>query len=381
MKILIAEDDKTSRTMLTHTLGKFGYDVISACDGKEALKKLQEADAPKLAILDWMMPEMDGVEVCRSIRTLETDRPPYVIMLTTKLEKEDIVAGLEAGADDYLAKPYDPAELRARVEVGCRIVEMQAQLVAKISELDSLYQQLHRNYEVASKVFSNIVRKDYRDRTDVQYLISPQEIVSGDLLLVSPKSPGGLYAFLGDFTGHGLSAAIGAIPASEIFYAMTAKNASIPDIVSEMNNRLKAVLPIGMFCCACVMELDHSSGRLTVWNGGMPDMLVVGRQGDIKYRLPFHAPALGVVGSDELDLDVEIIELAPKDRVYAYSDGITETANPDGEMFGRQRLEECLVQEYAHDNIFDEISSNLGAFRKDAPQSDDITMVEVTYEL
>ena len=131
MKILIAEDDKTSRTMLTHTLGKFGYDVISACDGKEALKKLQEADAPKLAILDWMMPEMDGVEVCRRMRQMKTTTPTYIILLTSRGGKQHVIEGLDAGADDYITKPFDNDELRARLNVGCRVIELQTTLAEK----------------------------------------------------------------------------------------------------------------------------------------------------------------------------------------------------------------------------------------------------------
>ena len=109
MRILIAEDDFTSRTVLTGVLKKHGHEVVATVNGAEAWQAMQQPDAPPLAILDWMMPEMDGIDVCRRVRALETDRPPYIIMLTTKGEKADIVAGLEAGADDYLPKPYDPS--------------------------------------------------------------------------------------------------------------------------------------------------------------------------------------------------------------------------------------------------------------------------------
>jgi DNA-binding response OmpR family regulator len=125
MKILIAEDDVTSRTVLVGVLRKGGHEVIETVDGNGAWQELQQPDAPKLVILDWMMPELDGPEVLRRIRTLQTDRPPYVIMLTAKGEKSAIIAGLEAGANDYLAKPFNPGELLARVEVGERVVEMQ----------------------------------------------------------------------------------------------------------------------------------------------------------------------------------------------------------------------------------------------------------------
>ena len=135
MRILIAEDDPTTRMMLGAVLRKTGHEVVPAADGAEAWAVMQRPDAPPLAILDWMMPELDGPEVCRRVRARATDQPPYVLMLTTKHEKSDIIAGLAAGANDYLAKPFDPGELRARVEVGRRIVELEARLVAQAAEL------------------------------------------------------------------------------------------------------------------------------------------------------------------------------------------------------------------------------------------------------
>jgi diguanylate cyclase (GGDEF)-like protein len=129
MRILIAEDDFTSRTVLAGVLKKSGYEVTDTVNGAEAWEALQQSDAPALVILDWMMPEMDGLEVLRRVRVLQTDRPPYIIMLTAKGEKADIIAGLDTGANDYLAKPFDSGELRARVEVGRRLVEMQDALI------------------------------------------------------------------------------------------------------------------------------------------------------------------------------------------------------------------------------------------------------------
>ncbi|GAB6095624.1 hypothetical protein JCM14469_18760 [Desulfatiferula olefinivorans] len=135
MRILIAEDDFTSRGMLTAVLKKAGHEVVETMNGAEAWAELQKPDAPKLIILDWMMPEMDGLEVLRHVRTLGDEHPPYILMLTSKGEKADIIAGLNAGADDYLAKPFDLGELRARVEVGRRMVEMQEQLAVQFREL------------------------------------------------------------------------------------------------------------------------------------------------------------------------------------------------------------------------------------------------------
>ena len=129
MKILVADDDLTTRLVLTGVLRKWGHEVVAAVDGTEAWETMQRVDAPMLAILDWMMPGLSGVEVCGLVRSLQSDQPPYLILLTSKGEKADVVAGLESGADDYLAKPFDPGELHARVNVGRRIIDLEARLL------------------------------------------------------------------------------------------------------------------------------------------------------------------------------------------------------------------------------------------------------------
>lgn len=128
MRIFIAEDDPISRRILETVLTRWGYDVVAVGDGNEALAGLQGPDVPKLAVLDWMMPGMDGVEVCRRLRQRETTAPIYIILLTARNAKEDIIEGLDAGADDYISKPFDKDELRARINVGRRIIELQTVL-------------------------------------------------------------------------------------------------------------------------------------------------------------------------------------------------------------------------------------------------------------
>ena len=136
LKVLIAEDDPVSRCFLEVTLVKWGYEVIVACDGNQAWQALQN-DAPSVAILDWMMPGIDGAEVCRRIRATQTATPLYIIMLTAKTDKRDLVEGLDAGADDYISKPFDRRELRARIGVGMRIAELQKNLADRVVELES----------------------------------------------------------------------------------------------------------------------------------------------------------------------------------------------------------------------------------------------------
>jgi sigma-B regulation protein RsbU (phosphoserine phosphatase) len=134
-RILIAEDHHVSRHLLERNLQNWGFEVISAENGTAAAKILDGPDAPAIAVLDWMMPEMDGAEVCRRVRQ-QTNRPYiYLLLLTAKSEKEEIAAGLDAGADDYVVKPFDPDELRARLKVGQRVVELERTLDRRVQDL------------------------------------------------------------------------------------------------------------------------------------------------------------------------------------------------------------------------------------------------------
>src|SRR6185295_18647661 len=116
MRLLIAEDDRITRRFLEHSLVRWGYEVVVTSEGDAAWQAMSQADAPQLAILDWLMPGMDGTEICRRVREKPAETSTYIILLTTKNGKEDIVTGLRAGADDYLTKPFDVEELRARVQ-------------------------------------------------------------------------------------------------------------------------------------------------------------------------------------------------------------------------------------------------------------------------
>jgi len=152
MRILIVEDDVTSRMMLRSVLAKWGYDVLEAVDGETAWEILSGPDAPKLVILDWIMPGIDGLELVQRVRSrssvsestgTDTTGLPYIMMLTSKDRKDDVIACLDAGADDYLTKPFDPGELKARVGVGRRMVEMRDGLALKVKELKEALNHIH----------------------------------------------------------------------------------------------------------------------------------------------------------------------------------------------------------------------------------------------
>jgi len=136
MRILVAEDDAVARRLLQAALAKWGHEVTVTASGTEVWDALQQADAPSLLILDWLMPGIDGVEICRRARQRDELKSAYIILLTSRGGKDDIVEGLQAGADDYVTKPFDYAELRARVQVGARVVQLQTALAGRVRELE-----------------------------------------------------------------------------------------------------------------------------------------------------------------------------------------------------------------------------------------------------
>ncbi len=158
MKTLIADDDADFRDLLEKMLVKWGYDVVAARDGKEAWQALQADDAPRIAILDWLMPEMDGLELCRKVRKEMPEPYTYIILLTSKQQDEDLVSGMEAGADDYLTKPLKTNELRVRLNAGRRIIELQNELAAHAAELEAANKDLEAfSYAVSDDLLKSLL--------------------------------------------------------------------------------------------------------------------------------------------------------------------------------------------------------------------------------
>ena len=190
MKILIAEDDPVSRRLLEAFLSKWGYDVVVTCDGREAWEVLNEADAPSLVVSDWMMPKVDGLELCRKIREMQRSSYTYFIILTAKERKEDVIQGLEAGADDFLIKPFHQEELKYRVQIGKRIIELE-QRIQMLACTDPLTDVLNRRafMERMEQEIHRSIREDIPLSlilTDIDYFKSINDRFghqAGDLVL------------------------------------------------------------------------------------------------------------------------------------------------------------------------------------------------------
>jgi DNA-binding response OmpR family regulator len=178
MKVLLAEDSRVQQRMLQRTLLDWGYEVVLAANGHEAWQQLQGPDAPPLAILDWMMPGLDGLEVCRMVRDKFRETPPYLILLTARGAMQNIVEGLQSGANDFIVKPPDREELKARVAVGRRVVELQQRLAQRVRELESALDQVNQLHDLLPMCsYCKKIRddKNYWEQVD-RYLLKHSEV-------------------------------------------------------------------------------------------------------------------------------------------------------------------------------------------------------------
>jgi serine phosphatase RsbU (regulator of sigma subunit) len=337
------------------------------------------------------MPGLDGIEVLDLIQEKKKHHAE-VIMITGHGGVESAIQAMRKGAFAYLQKPIDIDELEIDIQNAIKKLDMHKQLDSHVVALEErtaelektnikmegLYRKLRHDYEVAAKVFRKVIRRDDLQLKNVTYMLSSMDIFCGDLAITLPKPDGGLYAFLGDFTGHGLIAAIGAIPVTDIFYAMARVNAPILDIVLAINKKLKETLPTGLFLAACIGELDSDNRTLSIWNGGNPDVLILDAKNNFKTRVQSKNLPLGVVDNKMMNPKIETLEMNVGDRIFMYSDGVIETFNSNGEIFGQERFETFLLN-YAPMNLetLDAIRKELSNFRGEASQRDDITMMEV----
>lgn len=380
IKILIADDDITNRLVLQGILNYQGYQVLHAENGQEAVE-LFKREHPDLVFIDVMMPVMDGYQAAERIKKHCGDRFVPVIFLTAVTEDVALAKCIESGGDDFLTKPYNHIILKARMEALLRIRDLYNTINHQKNEI-KLYQHcMEREAMMAETLFASIIKSDALEKPYIKYLLSPMSLFNGDVLIAADKPSGGVNVLLGDFTGHGMAAATGALPASSVFYGMTKKGFSVAEIASEINLKMKNILPTGMFLAACIIDMDPVTRSVTVWNGGIPDVLVLSNEdgGEIRRIKSTHLP-MGILDASSFDNRVETFAISDGDRFYIYSDGVIETTNPDEVMFGQKRLEQVLRKDPSSQNVFTFVGETLESFRAGREQNDDVTFIELTFD-
>ncbi|MDD4880526.1 MAG: fused response regulator/phosphatase [Gallionellaceae bacterium] len=343
LTILVVDDTPADVAQLEAVARQLGHAVIVAGDGIEAIEKYRSA-SPDLIFMDILMPGLDGIEAARQVRALPCDRWVPIVFFAAPDSMAGILRGLEAGGDDYLVKPPDLQVIRAKIKAYARALTLQDESRRYARELAAWRDDAEEQSQLGQYIIGRLLDSAGLRDPMVQWLNTPAQSFSGDLVCAS-RGPGDiLYLMLADAAGHGLSAALTALPLTQVFHGMVAKGFPIHTIAEELNGKLKAFLPIDRFVAASLVALDTRNQTIEIWNGGNPDVLFINDQGEVAMRWPSRHPPLGILPPALFSGATEVVSYQHPGEMVLFSDGIIEAENPDGQRLNMHGLEALLAQ-------------------------------------
>jgi sigma-B regulation protein RsbU (phosphoserine phosphatase) len=394
--VLVVDDSRVQRRILSSLLGRWGYAVTEAGTAEAALE-LCRRRLPDLILSDWMMPGKSGLDLCRNIRAMARDRYTYFILLTSRGEKADIARGLGQGADDFLTKPVDGGELRARLAAGERILEMQQMVTERNRELqdallrlEAIQTALDRDLVEARRLQQSLVPRRFHDfgRTSVSLLLEPSGHIGGDLVGAFPVGVDRIGFYGIDVAGHGIASALmtarlaghfaGDTPDRNIALMAGADGAVVmrpPDEICAILNRIAvAEFDAGQYFTLLVGEHDTISGLVRLAQAGHPSPLLLRADGTVGFLgdggLPVGLVEPATYGTQEILLD-------PGDRLLIHSDGITECPGTDGALLDDSGL--AAIASDNHDlrgpDFLDALVRDLGRHAGGPDFADDVSAV------
>ncbi|MBF0187978.1 MAG: SpoIIE family protein phosphatase [Magnetococcales bacterium] len=369
---ILAVDDTPENLDIIKGVLTPDYRLKAAINGPMALK-VARITKPDLILLDIMMPEMDGYEVCRRLKEDRETRDIPVIFVTAMDQEGDELQGLDLGAVDYITKPISPAILKARITTHLALKQARQELEQK--------NQLLREERALVETIVDKMRTDiHMDCRYLRFITEALEKTSGDVIFSAFRPDGGQHVLLGDFTGHGLPAAVGGPLISNIFYSRTQDGVNPLEILLEFNRVLYEQLPLHIFMAATLVEVTPQRDALHVWNCGLPDALLINNEGT-SHAFFSSNPPLGIV-PDLLSEEGERTDWSSDSRLFVYSDGLTETVDHTNTMFGSERLQALLTRTLPpHGELtMDDVLAEIDAFSDNQERSDDMTLLELCVE-
>lgn len=376
LTILVADDNSTDRMLLKTILSQFGHNVILAVDGQDAIDKF-DPEAIQLVCLDIKMPHKDGWEAALEIQNVAGDVFVPIIFLSGVTDPIALSNCLRIGGTDFISKPYSPTLITAKLNAIVRLLVMQKKLEEQRDAMALYNEKLLNEQEVAKVVYENITHSNCLKDPALSTIHYGTNTFNGDVILAAYKPNGGMHLLLGDFTGHGLSAAIGALPLADIFFEWTKKGFLMRQIIPEINARLQAVLPPNMFCSAAFIDIKVNSKSIEVWNGGLPDLLFFSQDKGAPTRLVSKNLPLGVLSPDVFECQIDPVPFVPGDHLMAFSDGVYEALDLSGKMFCHSILKPLYNGDIKASHSVDWLVEQLGKEGVLASPHDDISCLDV----
>nr|WP_279287017.1 response regulator [Heliobacterium chlorum] len=382
-QILVVDDVVTNVELMRLQLTRAGYQVVTAFNGEQALETIKKT-LPDLILLDVMMPGMNGFEVCAKLKEDPHTQLIPVVLVTALHEVEDRIKGIEAGADDFISKPFNRVELLTRVKSLLRIRKLYRQLEKSYQEIEAKNAILTEELRMARHVQQHLLPAEFPNMNKLAFEVTyrPTIEIGGDFYDFIPISHDQIGIFLSDVSGHGVSAAMLTMVISTMMRSIT-QEAHEPGLVLDQLNRQFGKMVegelTGTFVTAFSVVINQSTGRIQYANAGHPSPLLLRGDGDAVEKLDTEGFPLGLF--DTAQYESREIDIKPGDKLVLYTDGIYDVVDEQKEIFGLSRFV-ALVEELRHlpaKEMAKEIIARISAFAQNAPQPDDICLMVIEH--
>lgn len=396
LRVLVVDDSRMQRKLVSVHLKKWGFEILEADSGKQALALCQRYNID-LVLSDWVMPEMSGLEFCETFRQLPREEYGYFILLTSKSEKEDIAKGLDKGADDFLSKPVNSVELRARIKAGQRVLEMQRRLKVEnertnlaLEKLRLANEELNKDLIQAEKLQKSLIPKPHlvTDRYEISNIFKSSGHVGGDLVGTFALTQDRVALYSLDVSGHGVSSALLTVQLYGMLSPHSKENniAFKPNahggydiqnphqIAGEFNRRMIEQMDTDLYFTLVYADIDLTSGAARLVQAGHPHPVVFNAERGVKI-CGTGGPPIGLISG----IEFETIEfgLLPDDKLLLYSDGLTECQNLSGDLLDDEGLEQILLRNSKSHGpeLLGDIVWNLTEFAQGDDFGDDLSAI------
>ncbi len=399
MKILVVDDNEDMLLLLMQFLKNWGHDVLLASNGAEAWHILEENDQIQFVISDWNMPLMNGIEFCRKIREDNYfDRYIYVILLTARRDQLDLVEGMEAGADDFMGKPFNKEELRVRIRAGERVIQLEKILEERNKKLREAQDSLQKDLQAAASLQKSLLPDKKESQPFLshgfryEWLYVPAAFIGGDSInfLRLDSNHAGFYIV--DVAGHGIPSAMTSVMLHQTLSAANGQAGLLKDDISftphvyirppaealyELNNTSQHENDAMNYFTMIYGVMDVRTSRITLAQAGHPPAILLRADGSAELVEGAGGVPIGML--PDMLYDETELTLSLHDRLFFYTDGITECENRFGEQFSQERLIETLIK-YANlplDEIVAELAAEIRLWRGSTTYDDDITLFAI----
>ena len=396
LRVLVVDDSRMQRKLVSAHLKKWGFTIYDAESGAQALEIAQEHDVD-LVLSDWVMPGMSGPEFCQAFRQLDRDHYGYFILLTSKSEKGDIAEGLEMGADDFLSKPVNPVELRARITAGQRVLEMElalqeqnAKTQAALEHIQFINAELEKDLDQAAKLQQSLVPDDHivAATHSISNVFKSSGHVGGDMVGTFELDENRIAIYSLDVSGHGVSSALLTVPLHGMFSPFERDNniAFLSDgagghvirtpgeIASAFNAHLTGSMETDLYFTLAYADINLTTRDVEMVQAGHPFPVAFRSNGTVR-RLGEGGPPIGLI--PDLEFDTFKFTLLRDEKLLLYSDGLTECQNPSGDLLDDEGLEGMLrpIAHHSGVELLQDIVWRLTEFAEGDDFGDDLSAI------